>query len=1072
MATNLPPSTRRVYQVVFQTQGLETSVRQIQSATQSIERALLTLRTIGLTLLGGYGITAIVDTADAYQVVANKLKLVADNADQAEVLFRRLLGISNQTATSIEANVSLLQQVGNTIGRQGRSLEDSLEIVEAIALAGRLGGQATESVNQAIRQLSQAFSSGKLQGEEFTSVSENLRPILDALRKEFPGQLEKLRSEGKLTTQVLTEVLLKYREEWKRTADSLPLTIGQALVRVRNQFVNAQGTVVPVLNLIAEGVSQIAQNLELAAKLVATLAAIRLTGGAGGIGSFLSGMAAAALFLAGPAIAGVTRFASVFATAMTAAGSALRLFLRPLTLFTTTLSASFAAATTTIGGFLRLVLGATIFLGKRAGLYGLMFALISLAFDLIGAFLEAVSAARRLGMSLTESFFAAFQVVQEDVSGRLAGVFGRAIAPLEGIIAAQMAFISERGIVAWFNAAVGGPLARLAIYIYEWLKALLIQAYQSTRAWVLGPGADYGRQIAETILGTIRTETSARSEQLRRFLIDSLLPALENLVNEFQQRTTQLVIAYQTGGWSSVWRRMFAFGTADYDAIKNYFASMYDAIVQQIGVLLNRLAAKLGSFGEWAIDLFRRLFDPTSSADTKQLMDTTIKSMWDVIGESDRWGRSQLWKRALGDNYRDQPNSTADAVRAEIKRFKQENGLADLDTPRGAPLPANSRSALGDANAAIAAARLLERTLFAARKRLNEMESELDMLNAVRDSGIFLGRTKDAEALRRFEAIEQSRRELMDFKDQLREARASSEAVRELGDHFWKLTEKIADARLASQSYRDAWEKVNAVLEAAKTPIQRAIDEMRELDSASTRLRNTLTVEEQAIIDAQLIKLHYRTQGVIGGIKAAYVAVKESVMDSFQLGETLFNMTFDAVDRMLTNFVESGKLKFRDFANSLIADISRIILRWSLLQLMTPLVQAFSGSQISQALAVTETLKASRGSPMAQGGIVSSRTLALVGEAGPEAVLPLRRDGQGNLGVAASGVAGAAAAAPVVNVQVINNSQSRVTAEQNARPDGLELRFIVEDVIERGLSRGRFDAGLRENFGIARRGRS
>jgi lambda family phage tail tape measure protein len=85
--------------------------------------------------------------------------------------------------------------------------------------------------------------------------------------------------------------------------------------------------------------------------------------------------------------------------------------------------------------------------------------------------------------------------------------------------------------------------------------------------------------------------------------------------------------------------------------------------------------------------------------------------------------------------------------------------------------------------------------------------------------------------------------------------------------------------------------------------------------------------------------------------------------------------------------------------------------------------------------------------PFAQGGVVDRPTLfpmahgtGLMGEAGPEAVLPLRRLSSGRLGVEAAG-------GPQVTVNVINNAGAKVTTEEQRDPSGnLSLNVIIDAV--------------------------
>lgn len=110
--------------------------------------------------------------------------------------------------------------------------------------------------------------------------------------------------------------------------------------------------------------------------------------------------------------------------------------------------------------------------------------------------------------------------------------------------------------------------------------------------------------------------------------------------------------------------------------------------------------------------------------------------------------------------------------------------------------------------------------------------------------------------------------------------------------------------------------------------------------------------------------------------------------------------------------------------------------------------------------------------PFANGGIVGRPTLfkfaggtGLMGEAGPEAIMPLQRDSQGRLGVSVANnaqAAGNVTYAPVINVNVENNGSGEMSAQQ-ANQMSRQVRDVVDARIADQLSeykrRGFFHAG-------------
>lgn len=136
-----------------------------------------------------------------------------------------------------------------------------------------------------------------------------------------------------------------------------------------------------------------------------------------------------------------------------------------------------------------------------------------------------------------------------------------------------------------------------------------------------------------------------------------------------------------------------------------------------------------------------------------------------------------------------------------------------------------------------------------------------------------------------------------------------------------------------------------------------------------------------------------------------------------------FEETFIGLADALTNFVMTGKMAFKDLISTMLAELIRFELRAQ----MSALYKAFriswgpDSTELSPGINPQE--RHAKGSifdsegikRFAQGGtftnsIVASPTLfkfahgtGLMGEAGPEAIMPLKRDGQGNLGVRSTG---------------------------------------------------------------------
>ena len=113
---------------------------------------------------------------------------------------------------------------------------------------------------------------------------------------------------------------------------------------------------------------------------------------------------------------------------------------------------------------------------------------------------------------------------------------------------------------------------------------------------------------------------------------------------------------------------------------------------------------------------------------------------------------------------------------------------------------------------------------------------------------------------------------------------------------------------------------------------------------------------------------------------------------------------FQGMEDALVKFVMTGKLNFSDLTRSILADMARIAIRQAIMKPLMglfPFLSNANGNAFAQNGIV----------PYRKGGVVNSPTmfrfggsnLGIMGEAGPEAILPLQRGKGGKLGVIAQG---------------------------------------------------------------------
>ena len=198
---------------------------------------------------------------------------------------------------------------------------------------------------------------------------------------------------------------------------------------------------------------------------------------------------------------------------------------------------------------------------------------------------------------------------------------------------------------------------------------------------------------------------------------------------------------------------------------------------------------------------------------------------------------------------------------------------------------------------------------------------------------------------------------------------------------------------------------------------------------------------------------------------------------------------FGHLEKSFLEFMKTGKFKFKEFAQSILDDLNAIIVRSMIIR---PLAQGilnfampgasgagggdtigggFGGDRLT-ANAKGNAFEGGKIIPFARGGIVDSptafsfgggRNKGIMGEAGTEAILPLGRGANGDLGVQAS--------VTPVTVNIINQAGSSVEQVERTGPNGEKtIDILITNKVREGISTGKFDSAFRQSYGLNRKG--
>lgn len=282
------------YYRVMQTGGRQAAAasRETQRALAEVTSQINTAKASALGMAGAFaGAFAtghLISLADEWSSVNARLKQASQSSDDFTESQRALMDISQRTGTAFSDNASLFARSAASMREYGYSSQQVLDVTEAISTGLKLSGASTAEASSVITQFSQALAQGVLRGEEFNSVNENGDRVIRALAAGMGvarKDLKAMADQGLLTADKFVPALISQLGTMRGEFEAMPQTVSAATTKIENAFMawvgganeatGATATLVNVMNGVADNIDTVAA----AAGILASIGGARYLGG-------------------------------------------------------------------------------------------------------------------------------------------------------------------------------------------------------------------------------------------------------------------------------------------------------------------------------------------------------------------------------------------------------------------------------------------------------------------------------------------------------------------------------------------------------------------------------------------------------------------------------------------------------------------------------------------------------------------------------------------------------------------------------------------------------------------------
>lgn len=261
---------------------MQNGGRQAAAASRETQRALAEVTSqlnsakssaMGLAgaFAGAYATGHLISLADEWSSVNARLKQASQSTDDFNQSQRALMDISQRTGTAFSDNANLFARSAASMREFGYSSEEVLNVTEAISTGLKLSGASTAEASSVITQFSQALAQGVLRGEEFNSVNENGDRVIRALASGMGvarKDLKAMADAGQLTADKVVPALISQLGSLREEYNAMPQTVSAATTKIENAFMawvgganEASGvsrTLTGALNGIADNIDEVA----------------------------------------------------------------------------------------------------------------------------------------------------------------------------------------------------------------------------------------------------------------------------------------------------------------------------------------------------------------------------------------------------------------------------------------------------------------------------------------------------------------------------------------------------------------------------------------------------------------------------------------------------------------------------------------------------------------------------------------------------------------------------------------------------------------------------------------------
>ncbi|HDL5351510.1 phage tail tape measure protein [Mannheimia haemolytica] len=219
--------------------------------------------------------SGILSAAKAYTDIQNKMKLVSGSSAEAAKRLTDVFDIATKTSQSTEAVSGVYQTFAQNAQSLGLAQKDVAELTKTVSQAVAASGASSSAASNALTQFGQSLLMGKMKAQEFNSLITQTPTIIQAMAKGLGMTMAEFKAavdDGKISTVEMVKGLKNSSGYVDELAGKMGVTLDGAMTNLSTRFTKFVGDTDKAVGgseALAKSINYIGENIDTLSPILA-----------------------------------------------------------------------------------------------------------------------------------------------------------------------------------------------------------------------------------------------------------------------------------------------------------------------------------------------------------------------------------------------------------------------------------------------------------------------------------------------------------------------------------------------------------------------------------------------------------------------------------------------------------------------------------------------------------------------------------------------------------------------------------------------------------------------------------